>query len=171
MMSTQVSTSLYVIAGEYAAIMNKLIDSEMPEDVINDTLESISGDMETKSTNVAMFVRNLESSAEQIKLAEKAMADRRKAIENKADSIRQYLKANMQRCGISKIECPHFALTIKKNPPSVIIDDATAIPAEFMVTPAPPPAAPDKKAIGERLKNGDEVPGCRLEQGERLEIK
>jgi hypothetical protein len=165
------NTSLYVIAGEYTAAMNKLVDSDLPIEVINDTLEGLSGDLETKATNVAMFVRNLESPAEQIKVAEKAMADRRKAIEKKADSIRRYLKDNMQRCGINKIECPHFALTLKKNPPSVVIDDVEAIPAEFMVTPAPPPPAPDKKAIGDKLKNGEEVPGCRLEQGERLEIK
>jgi uncharacterized secreted protein with C-terminal beta-propeller domain len=170
-MNAPMTQSLYVLAGEYLAVANKLSDSDLPAEVINDTLEGLSGDLETKATNVAMFIRNLETTAEQIKLAEKTMAERRKAIENKAESIRRYLKDNMQRTGISKIECPYFALAIKKNPPSVVIDDVEAIPAEFMVTPAPPPPAPDKKAIAEKLKNGEEVPGCRLEQGERLEIK
>lgn len=170
-MNAPMNTSLYVLSGEYLAVANKLADSDLPDDVIADTLESLSGDLEVKATNVAMFVRNLESSAEQIKLAEKQMADRRKAIENKAANIREYLKANMQRTGITKIECPHFALTIKKNPPSVVIDDVDAIPEIFMVTPEPPPPSPDKKAIGEHLKNGALIPGCHLEQGERLEIK
>lgn len=163
--------SLYQLSGDYLAIANKLSDSDLPPEVINDTLESLSGELEEKCTNVALFVRNLEATAESIKAAEKQMADRRKAIENKANSIRQYLQVNMQRTGITKIESPYFALTIKKNPPSVVIDDVEAIPAEFMVTPAPPPPAPDKKAIGEKLKAGEPVPGCHLEQGERLDIK
>ena len=163
--------SLYQLSGDYLAIANKLSDSDLPPEVINDTLESLSGELEEKCTNVALFVRNLEATAESIKAAEKQMADRRKAIENKANSIRQYLQVNMQRTGITKIESPYFALTIKKNPPSVVIDDVEAIPAEFMVTPAPPPPAPDKKAIGEKLKAGEQVPGCHLEQGERLDIK
>lgn len=165
------SESLYVLTGEYLAIANKLSDSDLPPEVIADTLESLSGELEEKCTNVALFVRNLESSAEQIKLAEKQMAERRKAIENKAERIREYLKVNMQRSGISKIECPYFALTLKKNPPSVVIDDVGAIPELFMVTPEPPPPSPNKKLIGEQLKMGALIPGCHLEQAERLDIK
>lgn len=163
--------SLYVIASEYQAAANKLMDSELPIEVINDTLEGLSGELEVKATNIGFVVRNLESLASQIKDAEKQMADRRKSIEAKAESIRRYLKDNMQRCGITKIDSPHFSLALKKNPPSVIIDDPAAIPSEFMVTPPPPPASPDKMLIKSALQEGKEVPGCRLEQAERLEIK
>jgi hypothetical protein len=164
-------TSLYVLSNEYQAIQAKLIESDFDEQTIADTLEGASGDLEAKSINVAMFVRNLESSAEAIKQAEKEMAERRKAIEKKADSIRQYLKENMQRCGISKIESPYFALTLKKNPPAVIIDAPDLIPAEFLVIPEPTLPYPDKKAIADRLKAGEVVSGAHLEQAERLDIK
>lgn len=165
------STSLYVLSGEYLAAANKLSDADMPPEVIADTLEGLSGDLEEKCTNVALFVRNLEASAESIKAAEKQMADRRKAIESKADNIRRYLFDNMKRCGISKIESPYFALSIRKNPPSVVIDDPASIPADYMVTPPPPPASPDKKLIAQAIKDGFEVPGAHLEHGERLDIK
>jgi hypothetical protein len=165
------NTSLYVLASEYHASASKLLESDFDEQTIADTLEGLSGELEFKATNVAMLVRNLEASAEQIKIAEKSMADRRKAIESKAESIKRYLKDNMQRSGITKIESPYFALTIKKNPPSVIIDDATAIPAKFMVTPPAPPPSPDKTAIKAALQAGELVDGAHIEQGERLEIK
>lgn len=165
------NTSLYVLASEYQAMASKLMESDFDEQTIADTLEGAAGELEVKATNVAMFVRNLEASAEQIKLAEKAMAERRKSIESKADSIKRYLKDNMQRTGITKIECPYFALSIKKNPPSVIIDDLEAIPAKFMVTPPAPPPAPDKAAIKSALQAGEVVEGAHIEQGERLEIK
>ena len=164
-------TSLYQLTNEFQVIQMKLLESDFDEQTIADTLEGASGDIEIKSVNVAMFIRNLETSAEAIKQAEKEMYDRRKSIEKKADSIRQYLKDNMQRCGITKIESPYFALTIKKNPYSVVIDDAGAIPSELYVYPDAPAPYPDKKTISEQLKLGNVVNGAHLEQAERLEIK
>ena len=164
-------TSLYQLTNEFQLIQNKLLESDFDEQTIADTLEGASGDLEAKSVNVAMFIRNLEASAEAIKQAEKAMSDRRKSIENKAESIRKYLKDNMQRCGITKIESPYFALTIKKNPSIVVIDDAGAIPSELYVYPDAPVPYPDKKAISDQIKAGNVVNGAHLEQAERLEIK
>jgi hypothetical protein len=136
---------------------------------IADTLESLSGDLEVKATNVAMFVRNLEAQAEAIKAAEKAMADRRKAIEARAESIREYLHSNMDRTGITKIECPYFVLSIKKNPAAVKITGE--VPDEFLTTPKPPEPAPDKAKIKEFIQSGNSPDWAKLEQGTRLEIK
>lgn len=163
--------SLYVIANEYQAMVERLMNSELDEQTIADTIEGASGELELKATNVAMFIRNLESSAEQIKLAEKAMAERRKQLESKADSVKQYLFDNMKRTGVTKIESPYFALTIKKNPPSVVIDDVALIPNEYKVFTPPPPPSPDKAAIKAALQEGKTVEGAHIEQGERLEIK
>jgi hypothetical protein len=165
------STSLYVLASEHRAAAEKLADLEMPEEVVRDTLESISGDLEAKAVSVAQFVRNLEASAEQIKLAEKAMADRRKAIETRADNVRRYLLDNMVMADIQKIECPFFKLAVRDNPPSVVIDDERQIPANYMTDSAPPPPAPDKKLIKKAIEDGFEVPGAHLARGKRLEIK
>jgi hypothetical protein len=165
------NTSLYILTGEYLALSQKLLESDLDEQTIADTLEGAAGELEEKATNVAMFVRNLEASAEQIKLARQQMDARCKALESKADSIKRYLKENMIRSGITKIESPYFALTIKKNPPSVVIDDQTQLPSDYIVTPPAPPPAPDKKLIAQAIKDGYTVPGAHLEQTERLEIK
>jgi len=164
--------SLYELAGEYHQAAVALSNMDLDDQTIADTLEGLSGALEAKATNVAYFIKNLESTAEQIKLAEKQMADRRKAMENRAERIREYLKANMEVAGITQIECPHFKLSIKKNPPSVVIDAESQIPADYMTVPVAPPPAPDKKLIAAALKDGFEVPGCHLETGKtRLDIK
>lgn len=164
--------SLYELAGEYHQAAVTLSNMDMDEQTIADTLEGLSGALEEKAKNVAFFVRNLESTAEQIKLAEKQMADRRKAMENRAERIREYLKTNMELAGITQIECPHFKLAIKKNPPSVVIDAESQIPADYMTQPVAPPPAPDKKLIAQAIKDGFEVPGAHLETGKtRLDIK
>jgi hypothetical protein len=165
------STSLYVVAAEYRAAAEILDDLDLPEEVVRDTLESISGELEAKAISVAQFVRNLEASAEQIKAAEKSMADRRKAIEGRADRVRQYLLDNMLATGITKIECPYFKLAVRDNPPSVVINELSLIPSSYMTDPPPPPPAPDKALIKKAIQDGFEVPGAHLTRGKRLEIK
>jgi len=120
---------------------------------------------------VAFFVRNLEATAAAIKQAEADMAARRKAMENRADGLKRYIFESMTVAGIEKIECPHFRLAIKNNPAAVEIFEPGLVPASFMRTPEPPPPAPDKTAIKEALKAGQDVPGARLTSGQRLEIK
>lgn len=164
-------TALYQLTTEYRAAAERLHDMDLPDDVIADTLEAMAGDIQVKAQNVAFVIRNCESFAAQIKEAEEAMAARRKAIENRAQRIKNYLLANMQACGISKIDCPEFKIAIRKNPAAVVIDAEGQIPCDLFVYPEAPPPRPDKKAIADRIKAGEEVPGAHLEQSERLEIK
>ena len=164
-------TALYNIAAEYRAAAEKLAELDLDAETIVDTLEGLSGDLETKAQNVAFFARNLESTAAAIKQAEADMAARRKAMENRADGLKRYVFESMKLAGIEKIECPHFRLSIKNNPAAVEIFEPGLVPASFMRTPEPPPPAPDKTAIKEALKAGQDVPGARLTSGQRLEIK
>ena len=122
-----------------------------------------------KGTNVAKVFRNLESFAAQIKEAEANMAARRKAVEKRAESLKQYLKTNMELAGISKIESPWFVISIKQNPESVQIDDAVALPIDYMRETVS--YAPDKKMIAAAIKDGFEVPGAHLARSTRIEIK
>lgn len=162
---------MYQIADAYLQDLRRLEELDLDEQTVADTLEGLSGELEVKATNVAAFCRNLEASADAIKQAETQMAARRKAIENRASRIREYLKANMERTGITEIASPHFKLAIRKNPPSVVIDAESQIPESFMVAPEPPKPYPDKKLIAKAIKEGAEVPGAHLEQGTRLDIK
>jgi hypothetical protein len=164
-------TALYILANEYRAAAERLADLDLDEQTVADTLEGLSGELEAKATNVAMFARNLEATAVAIKEAEAGMAARRKAIENRAAGLRRYLLGAMQSTGISKIETPHMVLSIRNNPESVDIFDAAQVPAEYMRQPEPPPPAPDKTAIKAAIKSGHDVPGAKLTQSQRLEVR
>lgn len=170
-MSTNQSPTLYSISDQYLQDVAKLQDLDLDEQTIADTLEGLSGDLEVKATNVAMFVRNLESLADQIKQAEAQMAARRKAIESRADRVREYLLLNMQRTGVTKIESPYFTLAVRSNPPKVIIDDPEMIPDEYWRQPPVPLPEVDKKAIGAAIKAGSTVAGAHTESCVSLSIK
>jgi len=163
--------ALYEIAAEYRAAVEQLADLDLPPEVVADTLEGLAGDLETKSTNVAMFIRSLEGTAAQIKDAEAAMKARRQSIEARAERVREYLLTNMQACGIQKIESPWFRLAIRQNPASVVITDPGKIPNNLYIYPPEPEPFPDKKGIKAAIEAGEVIEGAHLERGVRLEIK
>lgn len=163
--------SLYQIAQEYRGIVERLMDTQTDETAIADTLEAEAYPLEVKAQQTAYAIKNLEALASAIKQAEQEMADRRKSIEKRAANLREYTKTCLEVAGVQKVDCPHFALSIKKNPASVEIFEAALIPASFMRQPEPPPAAPDKAAIKAALQSGTDVPGAMLTQGSRLDIK
>jgi hypothetical protein len=166
--------TLFQIAAEYRHITDVLMDSGADEQTLKDTLEGESWPLELKAQNYGFVIRNLQATAASIKEAEEQMKARRQAIEKRAAALVERLKTGLEIAGVSKLETPHFALTIKKNPPSVDIWDERQIPAEFMRTPEPPPPpapVPDKAAIKEAIKAGRDVPGAMLAQGTRLEIR
>jgi hypothetical protein len=168
------SLTLFQIAAEYRNITDVLMDAGVDEQTLNDTLEGEVWPLELKAQNYGFVIRNLQATAASIKDAEEQMKARRQAIEKRAAALAERLKVGLEIAGVSKLDCPHFALTIKKNPPSVEIWDEKQIPAEFMRTPEPPPPpspAPDKTAIKEAIKAGREIPGAKIAQATRLEIK
>lgn len=163
--------SLYQIAAEYRQMVERLMDVHDDEQVIADTISAESYPLEIKAQNVAYAIKNLEATAAAIKAEEQKMADRRKAMENRAKRIREYLQTCLEAAQVSKVECPHFALAVRLNPPSVEVYEPALLPPSFLRFAEPPPPAPDKDAIKEALKAGKEVPGAHLVQAKRLEIR
>ena len=162
--------ALFILATEHRALADKLHDLDLDDQTILDTLEGQSGDLIEKGKNVAAVFRNLESDAKQIKEAEQQLADRRKAIEKRAEALKQYLKTNMELAGIQKIECPWFVVSIKNNPESVVIDDAEQIPDDYL-REIPASYTPDKAMMKSAMQDGYVIPGAHLERGKRLDIR
>lgn len=162
--------SLYDIAAQYRADAARLADLDLPGEVVTDTLDAMSGDLEVKAQNVVMFARDLQATAAAIKEAEDAMAKRRKAIESRARHLLEYVQGCMETAQVQRIECPHFRLAIQAKPASVDVYEPGLLPAQYMRAPEPPAPTADKRAIAEAIKAGLEVPGARMLQGMRLAI-
>lgn len=163
--------ALYKLADQYRQLEVLAEHDDLPAEVIRDTLEGLGGDLQVKSTNVAKFILGLEMEAKMIEEAAEQMALRAQRRKKRAESIRAYLLLCMQAANLPRVDCPEFTLSVRRNPESIEIEDPAAIPAEFMVQPEPPPARPDKSLIKAAIKDGLSVPGARIRQGERLEIR
>jgi hypothetical protein len=93
---------------------------------------------------------------------------RQRSLDRHADRIQQYLKGEMERTGLVNLKNSELALRIQRNPPSVIIEDESAIPPcykreELKITVL-------KTDIRNAMKTGANIPGVHLEQTTRLVI-
>jgi hypothetical protein len=163
--------TLYQLSDSYRQALEALTDPDahLPAEAVNDTLEALAGELEDKAVNVAKFLRNMETTAEAIKAAEADMAKRRKALENRVQWLKDYLKNNMEHSGITAIESPYFKLSIQSNPPAVDVFDENLVPAEFKEPVVNWKV--DKTAIKKAIQAGQYVPGAGLTNGMRLVIK
>ncbi len=163
--------TLYEIAETYRHALTALEDMDLSPETVTDTLDGLAGDLQVTATNIAKFVKNLEGLAAQIKEEETHMAHRRKRLDERAQAIREYIKGCMETAGITKIDCPFFQLSIKKNPPAVEIINENLVPSDLMRVPPPPAPVPDLKQISQMLKVDGACAYARLVQATRLEIK
>lgn len=155
--------SLYHMTAEYQRALAELTDADLPDEVVADTLEALEGELIQKGQAVAAFALNLSAEIDAIKAVEKRISDRRKALEKRADNLREYLRSNMEKAGISEIKAIDGSFTAKlaKGRPSVVIDDESLIPddSEFVRWKR----EVSKTAIADAIKNGQDVPGAHVE--------
>jgi hypothetical protein len=160
---------LYQLVAQYRELQN--IDAEDADDeALANTLDGLGGEITEKATNVAAFVKNLDIFAQSIENAAAEMKRRAEVVRRKADRTKAYLLNCMQGAGLQKVQAPEITVRIQRNPIAVMIAPEAKIPAEYMVTPEPPPPRPDKKKLREALEGGAVVDGVHLEQGVRLVI-
>ena len=165
------SISLFEISTEYRAAFLALADSDLDDTTIDDTLEGMAGELVDKGRNVAAFCLNLSAEVEAIHAVEKRIVAKRKALEAKQDRLKEYLKVNMARCGITEIVANDHSFKAKLyigRDVSVVIDGD--VPADYL-REIPAKFEPDKALIKKAINDGATVAGAHIEKRDRLEIK
>ena len=165
-------STLYELTSHRLELQAKLEEMNFDEETITDTLEGESDELEAKIEDYGYVIKNRTAFGDAIRSEIVRLQERLKSEEKRIAGIKDWLLQNMIACGISKIECPVFTLSVKTNPPSVDVLDEFKIPEKYWRTPEPKPpdAAPDKKAIIEALKNGEDVPGCAIKRTQKIVI-
>jgi hypothetical protein len=141
------SDKLMDVAAEYREAFDRLNDLDLPDEVVKDTLEGMSGALEVKATNLVRYAEFKEAEAEVIKKRRALMGARQKALETHAERIRAFVFNAMKLAKIALIETPEFKLRVKGGTSKVIVDAPTQVPPEFMRYPDPPAPEIDKEKI------------------------
>ena len=146
---------LYKLKDQYLAIQ----DLDLHDDVIADTLEGLTGEIEIKAENIIYVLTNMDTSPIETEI--KRLQDMKRMITNRKENLKDYLRRNMEDCEINKITWATGSVTLRKPIQVVQIDDMDELPAKYQRISV----AADKKAIKDALKDGGEVAGCRMVSG------
>lgn len=158
---------LYELTNNYNELQMMIEDGVDPSSVA-DTLQAIEESIQDKAQNIALLIRNLEADTEAIKLEEKRLAERRRAVENNCKSLKDYLYQQMTVLEVKRIKGTIVTVGIQKNPASLNIEPDAVIPPEYTIHQEP---KVDKKALLEAVKNGFKWDGITLRQSEGVRIR
>ena len=162
-------TSLYELSHVFANQLDDLFDENgeaLPE------FEEFRVQLGNKINQVAAYVLNCESDADQCKEVIDRIQARRKAYERKAERLRTYLAENMKVSGIHEIKAADGSFVVKLYPDrdeSVVIEDGVVFPAFLCNEPKPP--SPSKTKIKVAILAGEPVAGASIVRKDRLVIK
>lgn len=140
------------------------VDPETGEVVDIQMLEGLQMERDSKIENIALWIKNLLSDAEELDREKKKLADRQRTSENKAKSLKEYLSRFVDG---EKFKTPRVSISWRKSE-SVSVDDVSSVPDRFLKYSDP---TPDKTAIKKAIKSGEDVPGARLIEGKNIQIK
>lgn len=159
---------LYELTTAYQQLLDMLQDENADTECINDTLESLQGDIEEKAINIAKIIKSIDADIKAIKTEEERLMNKRNSLDVRKSNIKKYLESQLSACGIDKVKTPTMTVSLQNNPLSVKIIDESLIPKKYFITPAPQIS---KTLLMKQLKEGKKIPGCELQQTKSLRIR
>ena len=151
--------TLYEIGRQYLEALEGMeIDPETGEIIGGEAVARLNGQFDEKCEAVGCYIKELNAQAAAIKAEQEGLQKRRKALEAKAERLREYLADWMIAAGKERLETPRAALSWRKTSAVVVDDLEVKIEA-------------DKALIRKLIQLGDHLEGARLEESRSLQIK
>lgn len=156
--------TLYQLSDAY----QKLMDLDLSDEALTLALSSLEMSVEEKAKSIAHVTRNMQGVIDMIKNEENRLRDKRKAVENRLDKLKDYLLSNMENMNIRKIKTETDTIYIGSRKSSKITD-MSLIPDDLKEAKVEWKA--DKRAITKKLKDGEKVKGAELKESKYLVIR
>lgn len=140
------------------------VDQESGEIIDEEKLAELKLARDEKLHNIAAWIVNLNAEAAAAKERAEVFTARKKAAENKAESLKQYLARQLDG---QKWSDDDFKISWRTSQATEIIDEE-AIPVDYKIAQAP---KIDKAGLLRTLKMGKEIPGVRLVERQSMSVK
>lgn len=161
--------TLWALSDEYQQVADRLIDAggELTPDLAAE-LDAIQGAFREKAESVALYLRNLQASAEAAASEARRLTELAAVRSRAADGLKRYLLVHMERTGETKIETDRIRLRVQQNSrPSIHwTAEPELIPDPYRKTVY----ALDGEKVYQAWKAGTPLPGFTVERGSHLRI-
>lgn len=154
------------ITQRYNAVMALADDDSIPQDEVNNALLTLEDELQEKGENCIKYLDSLQDNIDAAKANKKKLDAYIKALESRKKRVEKACIYALDTLQVKSIMTGWGEMKVKKNPPSVVIDDLMQIPTQYQRQKIQVDV--DKVAIKAAIKAGEEVPGAHLEQGTSL---
>lgn len=162
-------------ATEAQAVVLTLVDREADILAKLEEVEALAGDERYEA--IADLVLEADGLVEIHKALKEQINRVQKRVEKISNAVREDTIKELSRRKEAAADTEKYVVSVKLNPPSVVVDDEKKIPKEFRREPPPIPSwkkwPADKNAIKKALLNKEKrsINGVHLERSKKLDIK
>ena len=149
------------------ALENVEIDEETGEILNVDELNAIEEEASAKIEATAFYLREIDSEASAVEAEGKHLLERAKSIQKKREYIRSLLEPALREFN-GKVKTSRVTVYLRKSS-SVVVDEGIELGEAYLTKKVT--ISPNKKAIKDALTLGIDVPGCRIEERESVQIR
>lgn len=107
--------TLFDITEDFRSLYELATDPECDEQVFQDTLDGLMGELEVKSCGYTQVIKQLDMEAKQAKEVSQLFADKAKVRENHIKRMKEVLKMAMETAGVDEIAAGAFTIKLQKN--------------------------------------------------------
>jgi phage host-nuclease inhibitor protein Gam len=135
---------------------------------LRQALDNLNMKFVDKVINIVKFVKNLEAQRDAVACEAKRLSDRKKAMDNRIDWLKNYVKTAMQATQSEKIKYALFTIYVGQSQPSVEVLNIDEVEEQFIKIKK----EVDKTKILEQVKSTGVIPaGVNIVQGTHLVIR
>lgn len=147
--------TLYEITSSILNAVSQMTDDGELAPGVEEQLAGLEMAMTEKVDNVAAFIRTCEAEAIAYKAETDRLGNLAAVATRKAERLKAYLKEELQRAGMTRIDGPRFKVSVQRNgTPTVKLAEGAAVPERF----ARVKTELDSRAVMEAVKAGEEIP-------------
>jgi hypothetical protein len=156
------------IASEHQAIYDIASDTDDME-TLTELYNQLEEQLELKADSVRFVLAKLKSDTEFLADEIKRLQQRKKSIENNADSLKSLLMWTLQKAGLAKLKTAKATFYFATSKSLQISDEVqlSTLPSEYIQVEY----KADKKALKEAIENGVVIDGVSIAENETLRIR
>lgn len=126
-------------------------------------------DLAEKAENIAKLIKNIEAEGEIFKKESDRLSKVAKSKERQVNSLKKYLKENLEIAGVDKIKGELLTVALQNSPKKLEVDSVKNIPKEFMSQPDP--IVRSKDLLEHLINTGEYIEGVSVVQNKHVRIR
>lgn len=159
--------TLYELTEQYQRLLEAIADPEFSWEDLEDTVDLIQDDFNTKADGYGRVIAQLKAEAEALRAEEIRLAELRRRREKGAEKLKERLLQALIETGQPKVQTRLFTFSTRRST-QLVVTDMAQVPKEFLRFKDP---EVDKTELTKYLKANGEKAFAHLEEKHNLIIK